>query len=415
MLIEIVSIGDELLKGRVVNTNAAFLCKNLRMQGYAVSSQTTISDDMQQLRLGLKGSLARADLVIATGGLGPTLDDRTREVAAELFGSDFYENTAIAEELKSRYADRYFAVKDQSRVPCKASILPNSVGSAPGLVFSEQGKTLILLPGVPQEMEPLFLEEVLPFLRMRYPSVQKETVLLFFCLIYESLLDPHLRTLSSQYLSVEVGIYPSSGTVTVSLSGVNSSELLAFKRILEARFGSYQYVAPSGKIEEALYLACTKRHKKIACAESCTGGRISAAITSVAGASDYFLGSLVTYSNKMKMDLLNVSEQTLDQRGAVSQETVTEMLQGVFNRTEADFAIAVSGVAGPTGGSRETPVGVVYAAIGERGEPPEVGFFRVSGNRDKIASTAGIYLIGALWRKIEKGERVFPLVDLSLF
>ena len=188
MQIEIVSIGDELLNGRITNTNAAFLCKSLRMHGYAVSIQTTISDDKQQLRSGLSAALARSDLIIATGGLGPTLDDGTREAAAEIFGSDFYVNTDIAEELKSRYAD-----------PRKASVLPNRVGSAPGLVFSEQQKTLILLPGVPNEMEPLFLEEVLPFLQKQYPSVQKETVLLCFCLVYESLLDPHLRTLSSQY------------------------------------------------------------------------------------------------------------------------------------------------------------------------------------------------------------------------
>ncbi len=138
-------------------------------------------------------------------------------------------------------------------------------------------------------------------------------------------------------------------------------------------------------------------------------------VTSVAGASDYFLGSLVTYSNKMKIDLLGVSEKTLSQKGAVSEETVKEMLEGIFVKTDADYGIAVSGIAGPSGGTELKPVGTIYAAVGQRGEKHDVGLFRVTGNREKITAVSAQWLIGALWRKIEKGIPVFPLVDLSLF
>jgi nicotinamide-nucleotide amidase len=411
MIIELLSIGDELLKGNVVNTNAAFLSRQFVLAGYAVSCQTSLPDEPESLAKGLAEVLQRADLVIATGGLGPTLDDRTREIAAELFHSDFHFDHAVADDIKCRFGDHSVSVENQARVPSKAKILQNRIGTAPGLLFSEGNKTLILLPGVPREMESMFLEQVLPWIQKQWPlKTKKESVQLFFCLVHESLLDPHLRELTERYPSVEAGIYPAYGTLTVVLHSTDESQLEAFQKNLTLRFSNYRYVSPNGKIEEALHDWFVRHQKTLAFAESCTGGMLSMHVTSVPGASDYFLGSFIVYSNTMKQQILDVSKVTLDSQGAVSEATVIEMLEGVFKKTAADFAIAVSGIAGPSGGTEQKPVGTICAAIGERGEIPDVGTFKSFGNRQTITLLTTQWLLGALWRKVEKGISAFPLL-----
>ena len=411
MKIEIVSIGDEILKGSIINTNAAFISHLLQKNGYSVSRQTTLPDHKEFLPLGLKEALARSDLVICTGGLGPTLDDITREAAAEIFNSDFYIDQSLADELKKRYQDRYHAVEDQARIPRKATPLYNPVGSAPGLVFSEEGKILILLPGVPKEMEALFLNQVIPFLQKKWPiHLTMKMVQLNFCILYESFIDPLLRKLSAKYPAVEAGIYPGHGFLCVCLLSSHADQLASFQKGLGEHYGNYLFSAPSGKIQEALMSWCVKHKKTVAFAESCTGGMLAAQVTSLPGASDYFLGSFVVYSNAMKENILGVSKQTLQANGAESEETVREMLEGVFKKTTADYAIAVSGIAGPTGGTPEMPIGTTWAAIGERGKSPDVGKFITRGSRETIILTATNYLLGALWRKVDKGIPAFPLI-----
>ena len=218
MIIELISIGDELLKGIAVNTNAAFISRHLEQDGYSVSRQTTLPDERESLARGLKEAMLRADLVIATGGLGPTLDDRTRQIAAELFHSDFHFDQVIADDLKRRFGNMNVSIEDQATVPKKAKTLLNSVGTAPGFVFTEAGKTLILLPDVPKEMEPMFLDQALPLVHKQLPQKNKKaSAQLFFCIVYESHLDPHLRELTKRYPAVEVGIYPAHGTLGVVL------------------------------------------------------------------------------------------------------------------------------------------------------------------------------------------------------
>lgn len=415
MNIEVISIGDELLKGTIVNTNAPFICRHLLEKGYRVSRQTTLCDERIALAAGLKEALHRSDLVITTGGLGPTLDDQTREAAAELFGSDFHIDEHLAEELKRRYAERYAAVQDQARVPRKAQLVRNRVGSAPGLLFSEKGKTLILMPGVPKEMEAMFIEEVLPLIEKQAPRSQRAAVVqLHFALVYESLLDPHLREFSKRYPAVETGVYPAEGRVTVLLLSADPHQLSSYQKELAARFDSYHYSSSSGKIEEALQAWFVKHKKTLFCAESCTGGAIASCLTRIPGASDYFLGSCVAYANGCKEKLLGVSARTLHDHGAVSAEVVREMLAGVFRTTSADYAIAVSGIAGPAGGTPDKPVGTIWAAIGERGKEPDVGTFKTYGSREKIILTTAYTLLGVLQRKVEKEIPAFPLFLESL-
>ncbi len=411
MIIELISVGDELLKGSVLNTNVTFLSRYLQERGYDVARHITLKDEPLSLKEGLRESFQRADITIVTGGLGPTLDDRTKQVVADLFHSPFHFEEKIAADLQRRFGKAPLWLHDQSSIPTKAQYFLNPIGTAPALLFSEKGKTLILLPGVPIEMQALFQEKIFPFLAKEFPVEEvKETLQLFFILVHESMIDPYLRELEQKHPGVEVGIYPGWGNLSVVLRSRKSQALHAFAEGLQQKFSPYLFSAPHGKIEEALQEWFVKNKQTLACAESCTGGTIASHITSLSGASDYFLGSFVTYSNQMKSDLLGVSEHTLKRHSAVSSETVQEMLAGVFKNSRADFAIAVSGIAGPSGGTPEKPVGTIFAAIGKRGEPPDSGHFLAKGSRQTIILSTTHFLLGSLYRKVTQGIPAFPLI-----
>jgi nicotinamide-nucleotide amidase len=237
------------------------------------------------------------------------------------------------------------------------------------------------------------------------------SVPLFFCLVDKALVNPHLRELTKRYPLVEAAAHPACGTLKVVLHSSDQSQLAAFQKELISRFRSYCYVSLNGKIEEALHDWFVTHHKTLAFAESCTGGMLSMHVTSIPGSSDYFLGSFVVYSNTLKQHILGVSPKTLDSEGAVSESVVKEMLNGVFQKTSADFGLAVSGIAGPSGGTPQKPVGTICAAIGERGKIPDVGTFQSFGDRQGITLLTTQWLLGALWRKVENGIPAFPLLS----
>ncbi len=410
MHIEIVSIGDELLKGMVVNTNAAYLSHILFENGYEVSRHTVFSDEPPILDKELRAALSRSSVIITTGGLGSTLDDHTRKIAAVLFGSEFAYNEKVAQDLKKRFGDKLANLEDQATLPVAALPLLNSVGTAPGLVFTAPNKMLVLLPGIPLEMQRMFVEKVLPLLKERMPVAKKrESALFHLCLIKESTIDPLLRELKASFPDVHMGIYPSYGMLTILVQSEDAQQLGAVCQALNGRFASHLFFSESGRIEEALQNWFIQNYKRLAFAESCTGGTIASQIVSVAGASAYFLGSFVVYCDALKMRMLGVSEQTLKKYGDVSEECVKEMWEGVLHHSNADFAIAVSGVAGPTGGSAQIPIGTVCAAIGERNKMPDIGTFTISGPRPKVIQSATQYLLGALYRKVAYGIPAFPL------
>ncbi|MES2345877.1 MAG: CinA family nicotinamide mononucleotide deamidase-related protein [Chlamydiota bacterium] len=385
MDIEIVAIGDEILAGAVVNTNAAFIGSRLLEVGYKVARQATFSDDPEAIKQNLKEAMGRSALVIATGGLGPTCDDLTRDVACALFSSEMHLDERIAQDLKNRFGSLPISLENQATVPVKAKVLMNTIGTAPGLVFEEKGSTLILLPGVPQEMRTMLERDVLPYI-LKYHPLKEKTVQkkLSFSLLTEGQVDPFLRILEKDHPEVQFGIYPGYGILTVACTSKKETEIEKAITALYTHFQDHYVASPSGKLEEAVALLLTDKKKTLALAESMTGGLMAAQLTAMAGASDYLIGSCVVYSNAMKTVVLHVSEKTLKDHGAVSEEVVREMLQGLLKVTDADYGIAVTGIAGPSGAVINKPIGTVWGAVGARGKEPFVEQFLARGTREMI-------------------------------
>jgi nicotinamide-nucleotide amidase len=403
MTIEIIAIGHEILAGFTVNSNAAYISQALFQAGLLVNRHSVLPDNALLLKEGLKKGLAENTLVITTGGLGPTCDDLTRKVAAELFHSDFTYNPQIAAELRRRYGDQLTSLEDQATLPEKAQLLPNPIGTASGLIFSEAGKTLILLPGVPAEMRQMFTHHALPYIcKLLAATQQFYGKRLHFFNTSESAIDPLLRQLEQECPQVQFGIYPSQGILEVQLttSAASRKEAEALLQIpfhaIATQFSAVRFETASGKIEEALQNRFVKKGFTLSAAESCTGGSFSARLTRLPGASQYFLGSLVTYCNALKMSLLGVPQKLLEEKGAVSAEVAAAMCQGLLERTGSDYGVAVSGVAGPDGGTPEKPIGTVWCAVGKRGQEPCVWKMDKGGSREMIIERSVNALIAQL-------------------
>lgn len=406
MNVEVVAIGSEILSGFTINSNAAYISRQLFDAGIPTAYHTVLPDGAEALKKGLEKALKRSRFVIATGGLGPTCDDITRQVAAELFHSSFTYSQELADELFARYGDRLSALEDQATVPVKAEIIKNSLGTAPGFIFNEGGATLFLLPGVPPEMKKMFHETVLPYLCKHYSAEKRvERRWMHFFHLIESQVDPVLREIQARYPSLEMGIYPVKGKVSVCFSmseGGNPQVMESAFEEMDRHFGKYRFEASFGEIEEAIQTLFVERGLTLSLAESCTGGAMAAQLTRRAGASQYFLGSLVTYSNQLKQSLLHVSEETLEKYGAVSQEVVEEMVVGLIAQTGSDYGVAVSGIAGPTGGTEEKPVGTVWAAIGKKGEKPHAWKMRgYGGSREMVIDYSINIILGSLYKTVK--------------
>lgn len=364
MSIEIVSIGNEILRGMLINTNAAYLGRRLAEEGWVADRQTTLSDDVSLLTQGLDEAIHRSSVVISTGGLGPTLDDNTAEVSRNLF------TTA-------------------------PHVIPNPVGSAEGFIFHENQRLLFLLPGVPAEMEKMFEESVLPYLQNHVPRKVFYQEILYFFVLNESEINPLLQKLQKEH-ELDIGIYPAYGTLTVVLRSPEKNKVDAAKKEVEKAFADHLVAAP---FQQVLHEWFREHRKTLAFAESCTGGLLASKITAIAGASDYFLGSFVVYSDQLKENILGVSPETLKKYGAVSKETVKEMWNGLKQKTGADYGIAVTGIAGPSGGSPDKPVGTVFYAIGEK--QPVIGEFHLKGSRQTIILLTTLRLLALLLKQVK--------------
>lgn len=390
MNIELIVIGSEVLSGSIRDANTQAIALTLGKAGYHLSKQTTVVDDISLVKGAIIEALSRSEVVFTTGGLGPTVDDITRQAISELVGGCF----APKEEIK------------------------NHVGSAPGLVVDLEGKTLIALPGVPRELDAMMKKGVMDYFSRHFPLKKGYYRDQFFLLFkQEQEIDPLIRRLQEDYPPFFFGIYPDSptfGILTISLSSEEFSKeeflirsLPVLEEIQQLYPGSL-FRTPTGLIEEALHLHFIESNETIAFAESCTGGLLSARMTKFGGASRYFLGSLVTYSNQLKEAILGVRGETLTSVGAVSDLCVKEMVEGLYDRTRADWTVAVSGIAGPTGGSSEKPVGTIYYAIARQGVILKSGLLPGSPYREREALMQGAatHLFGYLWQLIREQSKI---------
>ena len=394
-MIEIIAVGDELLSGRTVNTNASLISRRLFEEGFQIGRHSVLPDDPKMLREGFFEAFERSPVVIASGGLGPTLDDHTREVAADLFGVKLEFNSELKEKLSSRFGD-IPSLDDQATVPTGATLLDNPLGSASGIVLEDGKKTLILIPGVPHEMKEMLMKEVIPFLCSRFQVEKKEKVAsLHLSGIFEAEVDPVLRVLKEKFPKTNFGIYPRLGLLTVLVK----EDLSPLAELKEA-FQKHVFDSPSGKIEEAVQLKMIEKRLTLSCAESCTGGALASRITSLPGASEYFLGSIVSYSNHLKESALGVSHKTLLNHGAVSEEVAKEMALGALKISGSDYTLAVTGVAGPDGGTDGKPVGTVWMAVGKKGEEPKTFLHKGFGTREMVIQFSVNRLLSTLYRKI---------------
>ena len=379
MRIEIINTGSELMLGRVLNTHQQWLCRQLADRGYTVNRQVAIDDSAPAIEGAVREALARAELIVVTGGLGPTSDDRTRDLIAALLGRKLGEDPAVVAHIEGFFAARKrpmpASTRIQAMVPEGASVLMNAHGTAPGLVMEPAGgknaacRLLVMLPGPPRELRPMFTEQVVPFLRDRFPLPAPfvcrtlKTTGMGESQVEEKIAGP-LRALTDA--GMDLGYCARIGEVDVRFvtRGTDAQKNVAeAERIVREILGPLVFAADDEQLEETIVKLLTNRKQTIALAESCTGGAIADRLTNVPGASVVFLAGLVTYSNEAKQKFLGVRSETLAQHGAVSEATVSEMAEGARDATGADYAISVTGIAGPGGGTPEKPVGTVWIGV----------------------------------------------------
>lgn len=375
---EILCVGTELLLGDIVNTNAAFISRRLAALGINQYYQSVVGDNPERLKTALIHALSRCDLVILTGGLGPTYDDLTKETAAELFGRTMKMDAESLKRIEARLncCGRIMTEnnKKQALMPEDAVIFKNNYGTAPGLALEdiEKGKIIILLPGPPRECEPMFSEEVEPYLKKYSTKIFVSKNLNIFGM-GESAVESTLKELMTGSSNPTVAPYAKDGEVLLRVTASGSSEdecsALCDKAIDEIKaspVGKYIYGIDTGSLEAALVGELIKRGMTIAAAESCTGGYVSKRITNISGASRVLEGSIVTYANRIKEEFVKVSHETLVKYGAVSPQTAAEMARGVRKLFGSDIGISVTGIAGPGGGTDEKPVGLVYVGVADK-------------------------------------------------
>ena len=373
----VLTIGTELLRGRIVNTNSAWISQRLTETGLDVVYQATVGDDPADILAALQQAIRRASLVVMTGGLGPTKDDLARECLSEFTGRPLETDPDAVEHLQAFFARRGFSftgnnVKQACR-PQGAELLDNVCGTAPGVYLEHDGVSYIAVPGPPSEMREMMERSVLPRLaeRLGESARYRQIRHLHLCDIGESAAAQALADLMDLDANPSVASYASPGEVVLELTARADSEAEALvmldrtEAVIRERLKAAVYGIGEGNMEAALGRALREAGATIATAESCTGGLIASRITDVPGASDYFLEGLVTYSNRAKTTLLGVPESLIAEHGAVSEQVARAMAEGCRERAASDYAIAVTGIAGPTGGTAEKPVGLVYIAVAD--------------------------------------------------
>ncbi|WP_353481693.1 competence/damage-inducible protein A [Haliscomenobacter sp.] len=374
MKISILTVGDEILIGQIVDTNSAWMGQQLNLAGARVETVISVGDTMAAIHTGLREAMEQADVILMTGGLGPTKDDITKKALAEYMGVDMVFHDPTFERIKKMFEVWARPMNEAHRLQCympaNAEILTNKMGTAPGMWMEYEGKVIVSMPGVPYEMQYLMEHEVLPKLKQRFPGqpIAHRTILT----VGEG--ESHIAEKLEDFEEglpegFKLAYLPHIAQVRLRITGTGMDEAALHQildekaEILKERFADIIYGYDKDTLEGAIGNMLKERGLTLATAESCTGGYLAHRITSVAGASEYFLGSVISYSNAVKMNVLGVKPETLDTHGAVSKQTVIEMAEGALKVLSADVAIAISGIAGPGGGSDTKPVGLAWMAV----------------------------------------------------
>jgi nicotinamide-nucleotide amidase len=365
---ELISIGNELLAGHTINTNAAWLAQKLARIGARVCWVTTIADTPNEIISALTIAAHRADIIISTGGLGPTPDDLTKQTIAEYFNCKMILNKDILIQVKELFARRKIPMpkvnRSQAMVPETAELIKNPVGTAPALIFHQNQKLYAFLPGVPREMKALTDPFLINKIKEIYTLPLIKSALLRTTGIAESKLYETIQPIIEKYPLIEISFLPKYVGVDLRLKTDHMyDQFNAMQAEIRSELKSYIYTDAEENLEVVLGRLLATKQLTLAIAESFTGGMISDKITDVPGSSQYFMGSVIAYSNQSKMELLGVSAATIKMHGAVSEQTAREMVLGVKNRFQTNCAIATTGIAGPGGGSAEKPVGLCYIAV----------------------------------------------------
>ena len=388
----ILSTGDELTTGKVVDTNSSFIADRLFSIGVKVAAVLKVGDDREKLLWAFASARELGDLVIGTGGLGPTADDLTTELVGDFLGRKLVLDEAVATGLKKRFAARGILWTDnnlkQALFPEGATILPNPLGTAPGFrIVLGNDKHLVWLSGVPQEMVAMFNEEVLPWIAEQQGKATEILARAFKIYgLTESKLDDLVKPINlgaNAKLSFRAHFPDLTLRLTVSGGEARQQTFDSLCEEIRDRLGSHIYSEGDLTMEEVVGQLLMEKKQTLALAESCTGGLISHRITRIPGSSNYYYGGAVTYSNEAKMKFLGVQSTTLEKYGAVSEQTALEMSRGIKERTGASIGLSVTGVAGPTGGSKEKPIGTVWISIA-REVGQEARLFQFHGERERI-------------------------------
>ncbi len=374
----IITIGDELLIGQVIDTNSAWMAQQLNKAGISVNRRVAVGDVAADIWAALDEEMPHADIILITGGLGPTADDITKPLLCKYFGGKLIVDQGALENVQYLF-EKIFKRPltennyKQAEVPDVCKVIPNGRGSAPGMLFEKEGKLFISMPGVPHEMKGMMETTVIPLLkeRFRLPPIGHRTLLTFG--IGESMLSDMIKDFEEALPAyIKLAYLPNYGMVRLRLSSTGENKIASDEELderfthLQQLVSAYMVTNKDEKMEEVLGKLLLAKKKTMCTAESCTGGYIAHLVTAIPGSSGFYDGSIVSYSYKAKEDLLLVQEKILLDKGAVSEEVVIEMAKGVLLKINADYAIAVSGIMGPGGGMPDKPVGTVWMAAGDK-------------------------------------------------
>jgi nicotinamide-nucleotide amidase len=415
MLAEIITIGDEILIGQIVDTNSAWMAQQLNNAGIRVKQISSVSDDKQHILTALAEAASRADIILITGGLGPTKDDITKNTLAEYFGVGMVENKAALDNVLRIFEKYNRPMIDinrlQAQVPANCEVIVNKNGTAPGMWFNEGGKIYISMPGVPFEMMYLMEEEVIPKLKASFklPVIIHKTILTVG--EGESFLAERIADIEDSLPAhIKLAYLPKLGQVRLRLSGMGddkaqlTNDINKYASKIVERVGVFVAAEEDIPLEKVILNFMAEKGLTLSVAESCTGGYISHLFTQHAGSSKVFFGGAISYSYELKESILGVKNETLWQYGAVSEETVVEMAEGALLNFKSDYAIAVTGIAGPGGGLPDKPVGTVWIAVSSAQKTVRKKFTFGSKRQQNIerSATSALFMLNTLLRDVEK-------------